>query len=375
VNRSVSKSRLLCVALLLTLMITAGFVFMCDSSPHSSVLTVSAQASASANTTVTNSLQVTTKSISLGSTLQATGKVTVGGKPLANAPVSLHLGDVKVANTKTNANGEYSFNEPIGPYYFPAALSNGATIYTVVEPRNASFVSAPSAVTSVFVDLLPLYLSIFVIVAVILIGLYVFMRRQRGKAVLGFLGKWRATAAAETKVQAESSVSGAEPLEQGHAIVSEVPTGDSTAKERQKSPDATLPAETVAPLVDEPERDAAMKQSELELPESVAETKVLKQAHDFFEQGNDRQAVDMLYGAAIIDVATTHEVTIASHATHREKYRSIEAAVPEIQEPLLKLTDIYELAHYSGRTLTEEQRNTAVDAFRAIKAHLESANT
>ena len=83
----------------------------------------------------------------------------------------------------------------------------------------------------------------------------------------------------------------------------------------------------------------------------------------------------MLYDAAIIDVATTHGVTIASHATHWEKYHAIEAAVPEIQEPLLKLTTIYELANYSGRALTEEQRNSAVDAFRAIKAHVESAHT
>jgi hypothetical protein len=363
-----------CTALFLTLMIAAGFAFMCDSLPHCGLLSVAAQAS-SANATVTNNVTVSPVSISLGSTLQATGKVTAGGKPLANASVALHLGDTKLAYTQTNKNGDYFFDVPVSMYYFPAAFSNGATIYTVVEPRDASFISTPSAVTTVSVDVLPLYLIIAVITGAILVGLYFYTRRMHGKAVLGPLGKTRATSAAETKAQAEPFLSGAQPSERGHAIVSEIPPGDSTVKGPQKSPEATSPAETAAPLVDVTQRDAAMQQPEPELPEGVAETNVLKQAHDFFEQGNDRQAVDMLYDAAIIDVATNREVTIASHATHWEKYRSIEAAAPEVQEPLLKLTDIYELAHYSGRTLTEEQRNTAVDAFRAIKAHLGSANT
>ena len=104
-------------------MITAGFAFMCDSSPHCGVLSVAAQAS-SANATVTNNVTVSPVSISLGSTLQATGKVTDGKKPLANATVVLHMGDVKLSDAQTNANGDYSFNVPVGVYYFPAALSS-----------------------------------------------------------------------------------------------------------------------------------------------------------------------------------------------------------------------------------------------------------
>ncbi len=83
----------------------------------------------------------------------------------------------------------------------------------------------------------------------------------------------------------------------------------------------------------------------------------------------------MLYDAAIIDLATTHEVTIASHTTYWEKYRAVEAVVPEIKEPLRTLTGIYELANYAGKALTEDQRNAAIDAFRTIKTYLESANT
>jgi hypothetical protein len=324
---------------------------------------------------VTNNVTVSPVSISLGSTIQATGKVTDGKKPLADASVALHMGDVKLADAKTNANGDYSFNVPVGLYYFPAALSAGATVYTVVEPQNASFISTPSAVTTVSVDLVPFYLIIAIITVAILVGLYLYTQRMRGKDVSGPLRKWRAKPAAKATAQAESSLTEAPPSEQGHAVVSETPKGDTTIEEPQEAIEPALPAESAAPLVDETQQDVAMQPPEPEAPESVAETGVLKQAHEFFERGSDKQAVNMLYDAAIMDVATTHEVTIASHATHWEKYHTVEAAVPEIQEPLLKLTTIYERANYSGRALTEEQRNAAVDAFRAIKAHVESANT
>jgi hypothetical protein len=334
-------------------MIAAGCAFMGDSSPRDGVLSVAAQASP-ANATVTNNVTLSPVSISLGSTLQATGKVTDGKKPLADATVVLHMGDVKLADAKTNANGDYAFNVPVGLYYFPAALSAGATVYTVVEPQNASFISTPSAVTTITVDLVPFYLIIAIITVAILVGLYLYARRMRGMKVFGDLGKRRA--------KPEKG-----PIQHKQA--------EFTDEEPQEAIEPALSAESAALPVDETQQDVAVQPPEPEAPESVAETGVLKQAHEFFERGSDKQAVNMLYDAAILDVATTHEVTIASHATHWEKYHTIEAAVPEIQEPLLKLTTIYERANYSGRALTEEQQNAALDAFRAIKAHLESANT
>jgi hypothetical protein len=285
------------------------------------------------------------------------------------------MGDVKLADATTNANGDYSFDNPVGLYYFPAAFLSGATVYTVVEPYNASFTSTPSAVTTVSVDVVPLYLIIAIITGAILVGLYLYMRRKRGKEVGGSLGKRRAKPAAETRAQAESPLSEARPPEQGRAIVSETSQEDTTAEEPpQEALESPSQSKSAAPLVDNTQLEVATQPPEPELPETVAETGVLKQARNFFERDNDRQAVSMLYDAAVIDVATTHGVTIASHATHWEKYHAFEAAVPEIREPLLKLTTIYELANYSGRALTDEQRNAAVDAFRAIKAHLEIVN-
>jgi len=46
----------------------------------------------------------------------------------------------------------------------------------------------------------------------------------------------------------------------------------------------------------------------------------------------------------------------------------IEAAVPEIREPLRTLTIAFERTHYGGKSLTDEQRATAIAAFESIRA-------
>jgi hypothetical protein len=368
---SSSKTRFACVALLVALLFVAVFAVFC-SSPDDGVLTVVAQAPP-ANTTVANNVTVAPGSISLGSTVQATGKVTVGTKPLANAAVSLHMGDVKLADAQTNGNGEYSFAAPVGEYYFPAAFSNGATIYTVVEPGNASLPSAPSAVTTVSVDSLPLYLIIAAVTVVILIVLYVIARRMRGQAVLPLARRRPAEQTVSTPAHASRPEASAQ--NQQELVGGITPAADAMAETRpEEAPEleSALPAEREAPHVDEEPQEPQPPEPEEAPPESVAETGVLKQARDFFEQGNDRQAVNALYDAALTALATTHEVKIASSMTHWEKYYAVEAAVPDVQAPLRTLTLVYERANYAGKALTDEQRNAALEGFRAIKAHVEA---
>jgi hypothetical protein len=365
---SFTKARFACVALVVALTMTVGFAVFCGS-PYNGVLTVAAQATP-ANTTVTNNVTVAPGSISLGTTVQANGQVTVGATPLANAAVSLHMGDVILASAQTNGNGQYSFAAPVGVYYFPAAFSNGATIYTVAEPVNASLPSAPSAVTTVSVDSLPLYLIIAAVTVVILIVLYVIARRMRGQAVLP-LGRRHAKPVEQTtsgpavaplpeaSAQNEQELAGLTPVADAAAEVSPLEAPELAP---------AVPAERASPLVDE---EPQSSESEEAPPESVAEMGVLKQARDFFEHGNDRQAVNALYDAALTALATAHEVTIASSATHWEKYYAVAAAVPDVQAPLRTLTVVYERVNYAGKTLTDEQRNAALEAFRAIKAHVE----
>jgi hypothetical protein len=366
---SSTKARFACVALVVALTMTVGFAVFCGS-PYNGVLTVAAQAPP-ANTTVVNTVTVAPGSISLGSTVHANGQVTVGTTPLANAAVSLHMGDVILASAQTNGNGQYAFAAPVGVYYFPAAFSNGATIYTVAEPGNASLPSAPSAVTTVSVDSLPLYLIIAAVTVVILIVLYVIARRMRGQAVLP-----RGRRHAKPVEHTTSGPAGA-PLPEASAQNEHELTGEITAAADAAAevspPNAPelapgVPAERAAPHVDE---EPQSSESEEAPPESVAETGVLKQARDFFEHGNDRQAVNALYDAALTALATTHEVTIASSATHWENYYAVAAVVPDVQVPLRTLTVVYERANYARKTLTDEQRNAALEAFRAIAAHVE----
>jgi hypothetical protein len=368
-THSFSKARFACVTLFVALLIAAGFAVFCGS-PCNGVLTVAAQAPP-ANTTVANTVTVAPGSISLGSTVQATGKVTVGTTPLANAAVSLHMGDVILANAQTNGAGQYSFAAPVGAYYFPAAFSNGATIYTVAEPSNASLPSAPSAVTTVSVDLLPLYFIIAAVTGVILIGLYVISRRMRGKVALRPRGGRQAKPAEQT---ASGPVVASPPdaSAQNQQEFTGTPAADAAEVSPQEPPELepVLPAERAAPLVNE---EPQVLESEETPPESIAETGLLKQARDFFEQDNDRQAGNLLYDTALMALATTYEVKIASSATHWEKYYAVEAAVPDVQAPLRTLTLVYERVNFAGKTLTDEQRNAALEAFRAITAHLEGA--
>src|SRR5665647_887793 len=173
-TRSSSKARLVCVALIFALMITVGLTFVCDSSLHCGVLNVAAQASqASGSTTVMNNVTVSANPISLGSTLRANGQASTASGPLANASAALH---------------------------------NGATLYTAVEPLNSSFIETPSAVTSVAVDLFPLFAVIVLITGSIVLGLYVYARRLRGKAVWGAPFKRRAPLKRRAKQVAEQTV-------------------------------------------------------------------------------------------------------------------------------------------------------------------------
>ena len=181
---SMRKARLATV-LVLVVVITGGFVL---AALPGGVRPVGAQASkAPSSTTVTNTLTVSSSSISLGSVLESRGQVSANGKPLPNASVALHMGDINVANTQTDQNGRYAFSVPVGANYFPAAFSNGATVYTVVEPQNSSFVDTPSPATSVPVNLAPLYTIIALITAAVVIVCYLFVRRfrEKGAAVVG----------------------------------------------------------------------------------------------------------------------------------------------------------------------------------------------
>ncbi len=179
-HRSARKARLACTVFVFVLIVTAGVALARNHQLYGGVLPVAGQASAApANQTVANNITISSEVISLGSTLQANGQVSTASGPLANASVALHIGDLTVAHAQTDQKGEYAFAVPVGAYYFPAAFSNGAVIYTVVEPRDSSFISTPSAATNLPVDLLPLIIIVVLVIGAIGLGLYWYTRRLK----------------------------------------------------------------------------------------------------------------------------------------------------------------------------------------------------
>jgi len=296
------KARLAAV-LVLVVVITGGFVL---AALPGGVRPVDAQAStAPSSTTVTNNITVSSNSISLGSVLEASGQVSAGGKPLPNASVALHMGDITVANTQTDQNGRYAFSVPVGANYFPAAFSNGAIVYTVVEPQNSSFVGTPSAATSVPVNLAPLYAIIALITAAVVTVCYLFVRRLReqGSAVVGAARPSRRAAA---PVVASGKTAEASPPALVFAPPSEGATSSvgTTTEEpapprfldnkkycqncgAKNPPYAAFCRDCGSPLSAPP---APVTESEpARSAEDAGAATALKQARKQLEQGNDRQ--------------------------------------------------------------------------------------
>ena len=234
-RRSHNTARFACLVLALLLTITTAFACAHDCPLPGGVLTVAGQTPlVSTKATVTNNITVLSSSISLGSTLQVTGQVRAGQKPLADAPVALHVGDAKIAYAQTDEKGAYVFSVPVGLYYFPSALSNAATVYTVVGPSDSSFISTPSVAIRVPVDLLPLYPIIVAITGAVLLCLYLYARRLPHQ-------EYARVSIASYKREADEQVMYSKLISEAppgrHSFSETVPRRDAPEREKRRSPD------------------------------------------------------------------------------------------------------------------------------------------
>ena len=372
------------VVLVFVLMSVLGVLTASNSLLHGTVLSVAAQkAPASSNTTVRNNVSVLSDSVSLGSSLHVEGVVTTPKGPLASVPVALHMGDVIVARTQTDASGEYAFSAPVGLNYVPAVFSGSANVYTVAEPTNTTFPVAPSAVANVPVDAVPAYGIVAGVTGIVVLGLYVYARpgtggrlRAKSRLVLSRqrFSRWMSRRAPRQNErieavrqpvseqgppvdrEASSATKPANDLPQQASIEERGPAAsDTVLAPGERTEAATQPA-----LESEPERELS--------PKPTGDAAAVKEALELFERGDDRQAIGVLYDAAFTSLATRATVTLAPHMTHWERYGAIEAAIPEVREPLRTLTVAFERTHYGGKPLTEEQQNAAIAAFQSISA-------
>jgi len=148
-----------------------------------------------------------------------------------------------------------------------------------------------------------------------------------------------------------------------------VVASETTAEEPPQEARGSAPQiEGAKPIAGEAteEQAPAVSESQPAVLEDAADATALKQAREVFEQGNDRQAIAALYDAALALLASRAGVTLAPHMTHWEHYAVIEAAVPEMREPVRTLTLAFERTHYGGKSLTDGQREAAINAFRTI---------
>jgi len=402
-----------CVVLALALVGMLGALTASNSLLHGTVLSVAAQTRpASSNTTVSNNVRVLSDSVSLGSRLYVAGVVSTPKGPLASVPVALHMGGITVARTQTNESGAYVFSLPVGVNCVPAVLSGSVNVYTVAEPGDPAFPAATSAVASLPVSQAPAFFIIVVVTGAVVLGIYLYFWPRSSRRVKGRLAATRkrfpslTTAATRRQEGAEAPPQPAPPTKPPRAAelteeAFERWTRRHALRQNERIEAATQPAlepEPAPELPLKPTGDAAavkeaferwtrrhaLRQNERieaatqpalepepapELPlKPTGDAAAVKEAFDLFERGDDRQAIGVLYDAAFASLATRAVVTLAPHMTHWERYGALEAAVPEVREPLRTLTVAFERTHYGRKSLTEEQQNAAIAAFQSISA-------
>jgi hypothetical protein len=269
---------------------------------------------------VTNTLSMLSSSLTLGGNLQAQGRLTTPNGPVPNATVTLVAGDTNIAKTKTGQNGTYLFSVPATGYYLGSVL-NGTTVSTVFEPNGQPLDQAASAAVHISADLAALYGIVALITIVVLTALFLFNR--------GFFRRAPKPTPPETK-----------------------PEGKPPAEAREVRPVSTAPPAT-AERAPRPDWNA-----------------LREQARGAFTRGDDELATSTLFDTAVASLSAAAHVTLPAHMTYSEKSWALQSAVPGARGALRELTAAYELVHYSGRSLTQPQRDAAISAFDALRSHV-----
>ena len=367
VRLSGRKTRCVCVVLALVLVGMLGALTASNSLLHGTVLSVAAQTRpASSNTTVSNNVRVLSDSVSLGSRLYVAGVVSTPKGPLASVPVALHMGGITVARTQTNESGAYVFSLPVGVNCVPAVLSGSVNVYTVAEPGDPAFPAATSAVASLPVSQAPAFFIIVVVTGAVVLGIYLYFWPRSSRRVKGRLAATRkrfpslTTAATRRQEGAEAPPQPAPPTKPPRAAELTEEAFERWTRRHALRQNERIEAATQPALEPEPAPELPLK--------PTGDAAAVKEAFDLFERGDDRQAIGVLYDAAFASLATRAVVTLAPHMTHWERYGALEAAVPEVREPLRTLTVAFERTHYGRKSLTEEQQNAAIAAFQSISA-------
>jgi hypothetical protein len=245
--------------------------------------------------------------------------------------VVLSVGGSNVASAQTDQNGSYSFSVSSLPLYM-SAVPGGVTAYTVFDPSGQPLVSATSAAAAVPADLTGLFGMVagFVLVALLIVFLH------RG----GYLRR--------------------APVEKEEVAPPVLPPAPVPPPAREARP-IVVPV-PVARVTEAPQRVSDWDE-------------VLGEAREAFERADDEHATKALFDAAVTSLAVVAHVRIPAHMTHWEKTWAVTAAFrdADTRRALRQLTMAYELANFGDRTLTQSQREAALNAFSSLRGHVSGA--
>jgi arginine repressor len=273
------------------------------------------------NSSVNNTLNFVSGSIGLGRNLEVRGQLRTQNGPVTNATVALALAHGEVAQTRTDENGTYAFSVPVNSQYF-SAVPHGADVYTVFDPNGQPLDSATSATAHIPANFAGAYAVATTAALALVLGIFLYLRS------FGW-GGYGAEGVAVTPVTA-SKGGAAEPQ----------PFQPTLAGARLESMRGWNEA-----------RD---------------------RAYEAFSRENDVQATEIIFGRAVASLSAIAEVRFAAYTTYSEISSAIQDAMPAVRIPLQQLTDLYELVQYGGRSLTQAQRNVALNAFESLRKHAEA---
>jgi hypothetical protein len=95
-----------------------------------------------------------------------------------------------------------------------------------------------------------------------------------------------------------------------------------------------------------------------------------EQARGAFIRGDDESATSTLFDTAVASLSEAEHIRLSAQMTYSEKCWAIQASLPGVRDALRELTTSYELVHYGGRSLTQEQSDAALKAFESLQGYL-----
>lgn len=266
------------------------------------------------NVSATNVLHASAGSL-FGNGVSFTGTVATDREPVSNASVALYVDGTVATYAETDANGTYEMNYGLTlPDYLGSLFQpSGATFYTVFQPAGHPLGEARS--DSIVEPLL-------------------------GTHVAAFFGSFTGVAAAATVLLAA-------------AIIVYFGVSRTIARRTTVAETAAPEAEVRAPAELMDVGPAGLESRvEIEQETRYGVQDVMGRTREFYKAGDRNGAIIAAYRGALILITQPRSIALKSSLSHWEVFAIIEERLQDAQA-FRELTQLYELASYSGREMTD----------------------